>query len=111
MLRVELNRIEIVHVVFKKQTVFNAKITAEGIGGIPGLKNMYRIVAVFLCTLNGWPVRMTRFATILVVSGFMKEPIATSCGAVKETPLKLQVTPQPGPTKSRRTFNIRCLPQ
>lgn len=49
----------------------------------PGLKNMYRTVAVFLCTLNGWPVRMIRFAIIRVVSGFMNVPIATSSGAVR----------------------------
>jgi hypothetical protein len=44
---------------------------------IPGLKNMYRIVAVFLCTLNGWPVSKIRLAMILVGSGFMNVPIAT----------------------------------
>ena len=48
----------------------------------PELKNIYLTVAVFLWTLNGWPVNMMRFAMTRVVSGFMNVPIATSCGAV-----------------------------
>lgn len=48
----------------------------------PGLKNMYRTVAVFLCTLNGCPVSTIRFATIRVVSAFRKVPIATNLGSV-----------------------------
>ena len=49
---------------------------------LPGLKNIYRIVAVFLWTLNGCPERMIRLAIILVVSGFIKLPVPTRCGAV-----------------------------
>jgi hypothetical protein len=48
---------------------------------LPGLKNMYRIVAVFLWTLNGCPERVIRLAIILEVSGFIKLPVATRCGA------------------------------
>lgn len=58
------------------------KVVWEGMmGDIPGLKNIYRIVAVFLCTLKGWPVRMMRFAMTRLGSGFMNDPAATSSGA------------------------------
>ena len=50
--------------------------------GVPGLKNMYLTVAVFLCTLNGWPVNMIRFVMMRVVSVFRKAPMATICGAI-----------------------------
>jgi hypothetical protein len=45
-----------------------------------GLKNMYRIVAVFLWTLKGWPVRMMRLAMMRVVEGGRSVPDATSVG-------------------------------
>jgi hypothetical protein len=48
---------------------------------VPALKNMYRIVAVFLCTLKGCPVNMILFAIMRVGSGFTNEPVATSSGA------------------------------
>lgn len=50
-------------------------------GNPPGLKNMYRTVAVFLCTLNGWPVSTTRFATMRVGSAESSDPLATRSGA------------------------------
>lgn len=49
--------------------------------GLPALKNMYRTVAVFLCTLMGCPVKMIRLAMMRIGSGSRKVPMETSCGA------------------------------
>ena len=48
---------------------------------LPGLKNIYRTVAVFLWIFKGCPDRMMRLAFIRVGSGLSNEPIATSDGA------------------------------
>jgi len=82
MFRVQLDRLEIVDIIYDEQSIW---IEHNRVGmkcdDIPELKNMYRTVAVFLCTLNGWPVRMMRFAMTRVVSGLRKVPVATTCGA------------------------------
>jgi hypothetical protein len=75
---------------------------------IPGLKNMYRIVAVFLCTLKGWPVRRIRFAMIRVGSGSRKLPVATRWGAGSEARRWYPLMHEEART---RTLGILGLPQ
>ena len=44
------------------------------------LKNIQRIVAVFLCTLNGWPVSTMRLTLMRVGAASSRLPLPTRCG-------------------------------